>query len=90
MLNRLQNLLEGPLKVGADEGSSKVMPIAEAVARFVRPGMTLHALSTTSRPNAILSEIFRRFRGRDPRFTYVSISLAGMGWRSCTPACSGA
>jgi len=79
MLNRLKDLLEGPLKVEAAEGSSKVMPIAEAVARFVRPGMTLHALSTTSRPTAILSEIFRRFRGRDPRFTYVSISLAGMG-----------
>ncbi len=78
MLERLKECLEGPLRVRADEGSSKVMPITEAIARFVRPGMTLHALSTTSRPNAILYEILRRFWGRDPRFTYVSISLTGI------------
>ncbi len=77
MFDRFREALEGPLRVRAEEGSSKVMPIGEAVARFVRPGMTLHALSTTSRPNAILYEVMRRFWGKDPRFTYVSISLTG-------------
>lgn len=77
MFDRFRDALEGPLRVRAQEGSSKVMPVGEAVARFVRPGMTLHALSTTSRPNAILYEVMRRFWGKDPRFTYVSISLTG-------------
>jgi acyl CoA:acetate/3-ketoacid CoA transferase alpha subunit len=77
VFDRFRELLDGPLRVRAEEGSSKVMPIGEAVARFVRPGMMLHALSTTSRPNAILYEVMRRFWGRKPRFTYVSISLTG-------------
>jgi acyl CoA:acetate/3-ketoacid CoA transferase alpha subunit len=53
------------------------MPLAEAVRRFVRPRMTLHALYSTSRPHAILFELIRQFRGRDPQFTYVTISATG-------------
>jgi acyl CoA:acetate/3-ketoacid CoA transferase alpha subunit/acyl CoA:acetate/3-ketoacid CoA transferase beta subunit len=77
MFDRFRDLLDGPLRVRPEEGSSRVMPIRDAVARFVRPGMTLHATSTTSRPNALLYEVMRQHWGRDPRFTYVTISMTG-------------
>ncbi len=76
-MERFKPLLEGPLEIGAEEGRARVMPLAEAVRRFVRPGMTLHALYNTSRPHAFLCELVRQFRGRDPRFTYITISATG-------------
>ena len=39
MFDRFREALEGPLRVRAEEGTSKVMPVGEAVARFVHePG----------------------------------------------------
>ena len=76
-MHHFKDILEGPLKVRPEEGPDKVMPLAEAVQRFVRPGMTLHALYSTSRPHAILAELARQFWGRDPRFTLVTISVTG-------------
>lgn len=47
---------------------SKVMPLAEAVQRFVSPGMHLHFASTPSRSNAAIRQICREFRGTAPGF----------------------
>lgn len=75
---KVREILEGPLKIRAEEGPSKVMPMGEAVRRFVRPGMTLHALSSNCRPHALLHEVVRQFWGRDPQFTWVTISATGI------------
>ncbi|MFQ5457588.1 MAG: CoA-transferase [Myxococcota bacterium] len=77
-MERVRDILEGPLGIRAEEGPCKIMAIGEAVRRFVRPGMTLHALSSNCRPHALLHEVARRFWGRDPRFTYVTISATGI------------
>lgn len=75
---KVREILEGPLKIRAEEGPSKVMPMGEAVRRFVRPGMTLHALSSNCRPHALMHEVVRQFWGRDPQFTWVTISATGI------------
>ena len=59
----------------AREGEDKVMPLAEAVRRFVQPGMTVHVGYSDARPNAALMEIVRQFAGKDPRLTLVNAGL---------------
>lgn len=46
--------------------------MAEAVRRFVRPGMALHFGSGWAHPTAALFEVVRQFWGRDPGFTYIA------------------
>ena len=55
---------------------SKVMPLAEAVRTFVRPGMSLYFGGAWAFPNAAMFEIVRQFVGRDPGFTLI-LSTAG-------------
>lgn len=54
---------------------SKVMPLADAVRRFIRPGMTLHLGYSCARPNAATLEVVRQFAGREPGFT---VSCGGL------------
>ncbi|MCP4907425.1 MAG: glutaconate CoA-transferase [bacterium] len=55
----------------------KCVSLADAIRRFVEPGMTLNPVSLQARPVAALHELIRQFHGRDPRFTFVSSSLSG-------------
>ena len=55
----------------------KVLPLAEAVRRAVRPGMTLHFAYTHNRPTAAIAELLRRFRNADPGFTMVLLFTGG-------------
>lgn len=55
---------------------SKVMSLADAVHRFVRPAMSLHFGGAWAFPNAALYEIIRQFYGRDSHFTLI-ISTGG-------------
>lgn len=55
----------------------KRMPLAEAVRRFVRPGMKLNPVALQSRPVAALHELIRQFSGSQPDFELVSSSLSG-------------
>ncbi|QYN18105.1 CoA-transferase [Amycolatopsis sp. DSM 110486] len=47
---------------------SKVLPLAEAVEKFVRPGAFLHLAYNGGRPNAAVAEIIRKFAGTEPGF----------------------
>jgi acyl CoA:acetate/3-ketoacid CoA transferase alpha subunit len=49
--------------------SGKVLPLAEAVRRFTRPGMALHLGYGGGRPNAAVAELVRQYRGTSPGFT---------------------
>lgn len=49
----------------------KVMSLAEAVTKFVRPGMSLYFGGSWAFPNAAMFEIIRQFGGRDPLFTLI-------------------
>ncbi|MBI4310675.1 MAG: hypothetical protein HY681_02745, partial [Chloroflexi bacterium] len=53
---------------------NKVMPLPEAVRRFVRPGMTLHV---ETGPRAAINEIARQFWDKEPGFTLVMLRLGG-------------
>ncbi len=55
---------------------SKVMPLAEAVRQFIRPGMSLHFGGAWAFPNAVLFEIIRQFVKRDPGFILI-LSVGG-------------
>jgi len=57
--------------------SDKRMSLAEAVRRFVRPGMRINPVSLHARPVAALHELIRCFRGREAGFEFVSSSLSG-------------
>lgn len=47
----------------------KIVPLADAVRRFVTPGAWLHFASTPVRSNAAIREVSRAFRGTSPAFT---------------------
>jgi acyl CoA:acetate/3-ketoacid CoA transferase alpha subunit len=55
----------------------KRMGLAEAIARFVRPGMKINPCSLQSRPVAAVYELCRQFAGRNPEFEFISSSLSG-------------
>jgi acyl CoA:acetate/3-ketoacid CoA transferase alpha subunit len=57
---------------------SVVMPLAQAVRRFVRPGQHLHFASTPSRSNASVREVARAFLGTRPGFTIGSTGFHSM------------
>lgn len=57
--------------------ADKRMALADAIRRFVQPGMCLNPVSLQARPVAALHELIRQFYGRDPRFRFVSSSLSG-------------
>lgn len=48
---------------------SKLMSIADAVRRFIRPGQTLHLSYGGGRPNAAVAQIIRQYQGSSPGFT---------------------
>ena len=63
--------------VPRDTAAAKVVPLAAAVHRLVRPGMTLHFATAAARPCAAVYEVIRQFHGRDPRFTMAALGCSG-------------
>ena len=61
-----------------ESGADKRMTLAEAVRRFVRPGMRINPSNLQPMPAAANYELCRQFAGRDPGFEFVASSLAGM------------
>ena len=59
-------------------GGEKVMPLDEAVRRYVRPGCHLHLGYGDARPNAAVMEILRQFHGTAPAFTLSSAGITGL------------
>jgi 3-oxoacid CoA-transferase subunit A len=51
------------------------MPLGQALRKYVQPGLTLHLGITSTPPTAIIYELTRLFRGKDPRFTLVTLGL---------------
>ena len=55
----------------------KVLPLREAVERFVKPGMKLHLAAGIGGPSAAVCEIIRRFRGGNPELTLIQSTVTG-------------
>lgn len=54
-------------------------PLADAVARLVEPGDTIHVIGGHARWTAAARELCRQWWGRDPGFTLVMASLTTLG-----------
>lgn len=52
------------------EGKSKVLDLAEAVRRYVKPGMAVHICD---RANALTCQLIRQFHSTKPDFTLIAI-----------------
>jgi len=58
-------------------GPDKVLPLEDAIERWVRPRTTLHFAFTHNRPAASMAALLRRFRGTSPGFTLAHLFTAG-------------
>ena len=71
MSDRFDDLLDGVLKIREYEGEDKVVDLREAIARYVKPGASIHLAATHSAPGAAIYEIVRQFHGTKPGFTLI-------------------
>lgn len=78
MFGDFGDVVERKLAVSrAGLAADRVMPLGDAVERFVRPGMHLHLGHSYARPCAAAHEIARRFAGKDPQFTISTLGFTG-------------
>lgn len=59
--------------------ASKVAPLADLVAREVRPGDAIHVFCGHTRWNPAATEVIRQWWGRDPGFELSMLSLSSLG-----------
>ncbi len=57
--------------------SDKVMPLKEAIRKFIKPEMHIHIGHCYARPCAAIHELTRQFWGRDPQFTVSTLGFTG-------------
>ncbi|MDB6100809.1 MAG: glutaconate CoA-transferase, subunit [Gammaproteobacteria bacterium] len=72
-----REIIERKIATLHDSGVDKRMDLAEALRRFVRPGMKINPVTMQSRPTAAMYELCRQFAGHKPGFEFVSASLSG-------------
>lgn len=63
----LDERLSSPEAIDGD----KIMDLAEAVKKFIQPGMSIQTGNSMAFPSAIYYEIARRFWGQNPAFTLI-------------------
>ena len=72
-----REIIERKIATLHDSGVDKRMDLAQALRRFVRPGMKINPVTMQSRPTAALHELCRQFAGKAPGFEFISSSLSG-------------
>ncbi len=65
------------LETTAPDTGRKLLGLRDAVQRCVRPGMRLHLAAGIGGPSAVICEIIRQYRGRDPGFTLIQSTVTG-------------
>ena len=60
-----------------DSAADKRMDLAQAIRRFVRPGMKINPVTMQARPQAAMYELCRQFAGTRPGFEFISSALSG-------------
>ncbi len=56
---------------------SKILPIKEAVRRYVKPGIKLHLAGGIGGPGAAICEIIRQYHGTTPGFVLIQSTVSG-------------
>ncbi|MCP4683399.1 MAG: glutaconate CoA-transferase [Desulfobacterales bacterium] len=74
---KFKNQILQQTQIPFNEGSSKVMPVKEAIAKHVQPGMTLHFSYALTSCYALMYELTRQFAGKNPEFTLIALGLIG-------------
>jgi len=69
MINKFGDFRDNVFQLKEYEGNSKVLDLAEAIRRHVKPGMKLHV---SDRANALARELLRQFYGSKPNFTLIT------------------
>ena len=69
------NLAEMP----DEEGYSKIIPLGEAVKKYIKPGMELHFAFAHSRAHAVGMEIIRQFQHQPMHFTLTGAGILEWG-----------
>jgi len=72
-----RSLIEEKIGTLHESGEDKRLDLAEAIRRYVRPGMRLNACSLQARPCAAVYELARQFAGARPGFEFISSSIGG-------------
>jgi acyl CoA:acetate/3-ketoacid CoA transferase alpha subunit len=72
-----REIIDRRISTAHESGQDKRMDLAEAIRRFVRPGMKINPCSLQSRPVAALHELCRQHAGKQPGFEFISSSLSG-------------
>ncbi|MBF7082519.1 hypothetical protein IT084_05940 [Desulfallas sp. Bu1-1] len=62
-----------------EEGYSKVIPLEQAVRKYIKPGMNLHFAFAHSRAHAVAMEIVRQFRQQPMHFTLTGAGILEYG-----------
>ncbi len=78
MDNPTEKILREIIPLREQEGRSKVMPLTEAIRKFVEPGMTIHTGMSPIPPNASMFDLIRLFHDRSPAFTLISSGLTAL------------
>jgi acyl CoA:acetate/3-ketoacid CoA transferase alpha subunit/acyl CoA:acetate/3-ketoacid CoA transferase beta subunit len=68
---------DGSSKVHQSGLKSKVLPLKNAVERYVKPGMTLHLAGGIGGPGAATCEIIRQYYGKKPDFALIQSTVTG-------------
>ncbi len=71
----LKTLTGSLLNLDTQNLPDKRVPLSDAIAKLVRPKMSIHILTTHSRSGAGVYELCRQFRGKDPQFTVSSLGI---------------
>jgi len=56
---------------------SKLLPLKEAVGRYVKPGTKLHLAGGIGGPSAAICEIIRQYHGKNPAFELIQSTVTG-------------
>jgi acyl CoA:acetate/3-ketoacid CoA transferase alpha subunit/acyl CoA:acetate/3-ketoacid CoA transferase beta subunit len=59
------------------EPESKLLPLKEAVKRYVKPGMKLHLAGGIGGPSAAICAIIRQYYGTTPNFVLIQSTVSG-------------
>jgi acyl CoA:acetate/3-ketoacid CoA transferase beta subunit/acyl CoA:acetate/3-ketoacid CoA transferase alpha subunit len=73
----LHRLLQSSIDLDTEKIPDKRMPLPQAVAKFTRPGMSIHLNTTHTRSGSFVYELCRQWRGKDPGFEIATLGIVG-------------
>lgn len=68
--------MDKQIKEQQQEIKGKLLPLGEAIKRYIKPGIKLHLAGGIGGPSAAICEIIRQYRHQTPQFTLIQSTLA--------------